>query len=133
MTDYEKLVTYWLKTAAHDYETMESLFKAKRYADALFFGHLVLEKALKAFFVQVCKKHAPYTHNLVMLAKQTGLKFDEEKLQILSEINRFNMRARYPDIKLSFYKTATLPYTRKYLVKIRSFYKFLCLNLKELR
>lgn len=133
MSNYKKLVLYWLKTAAHDYDTMESLFKSKRYSDALFFGHIVLEKILKALFVQIHKSHAPYTHNLILLVEQVGLKIQEDELRLLSEINRFNMRARYPDVKLSFYKIATLSYTRKYLLKIRSFYKYLCQNLKELQ
>ena len=29
--DQEKLIKYWHETAKHDYETMKSLFKSKRY------------------------------------------------------------------------------------------------------
>ena len=42
------LVNYWLKTAEHDYDTMIGLFKIRRYSDCLFFGHIILEKVLKA-------------------------------------------------------------------------------------
>jgi HEPN domain-containing protein len=40
----KKIVDYWRKTAEHDYKTMLCLFKGKRYSDALFFGHIILEK-----------------------------------------------------------------------------------------
>ena len=46
--DIKKAVKYWRATAGHDYETMLALFQAKRYSDSLFYGHIVLEKILKA-------------------------------------------------------------------------------------
>ena len=66
--EVKKLVKYWLKTAEHDYETMEGLFKIKRYADCLFYAHITLEKILKASVVKQTKEDARYTHNLVVLA-----------------------------------------------------------------
>ncbi|MBU4478761.1 MAG: HEPN domain-containing protein [Candidatus Omnitrophica bacterium] len=44
MKKTDERVIYWLKIAEHDYETMLGLFKLKRYADSLFYGHMVLEK-----------------------------------------------------------------------------------------
>lgn len=65
--EIEKLKDYWLKTAKHDYETMMSLFRSKRYPDSLFYGHLVLEKVIKALVVKKTKGHPPPTHNLLVL------------------------------------------------------------------
>ena len=69
MKDIEpkKISSYWKKTAERDYETMCGLFKIKRFSEALFFGHIVLEKILKALVVLKIEKHAPYTHDLVKL------------------------------------------------------------------
>lgn len=46
--DFVKTINYWSDSAAYDLETGESLLELKRYPYALFFGHLALEKILKA-------------------------------------------------------------------------------------
>jgi len=125
-----KSIQYWIKTSEHDYETMQGLFKIRRYADSLFYGYIVLEKILKARVVKASGKEAPRIHNLVVLAKLSGIEFSQEDLEFLATINRFNMRARYPDIKLNFYKLSTAKYTKDKLDKIKKFYQTLCQNLK---
>ena len=125
-----KSIQYWIKTSEHDYETMQGLFKIRRYADSLFYGHIVLEKILKARVVKASGKEAPRIHNLVVLAKLSGIEFSQEDLEFLATVNRFNMRARYPDIKLNFYKLSTAKYTKDKLDKIKKFYQTLCQNLK---
>jgi hypothetical protein len=57
--DPKKIIDYWKKTAQHDYEAMNDFFKIKRYVEALFFGHIVLEKILKAHVVKQTGIHAP--------------------------------------------------------------------------
>lgn len=126
-----KLIEYWMATAAHDYETMLSLFKSKRYADSLFFGHIVLEKILKALVVRNLKDHAPKTHDLVRLAELADLDLDRAIVEYLKRVNRFNMRARYPDVKLKFYKRCDFDYTKENLEKIKELYKQLCQRLKQ--
>jgi len=126
-----EIIDYWAKTSRHDYETMLGLFKIKRYSDTLFYGHIVLEKILKALVVQQTKKQAPYTHNLNLLADLTKIVFDERALDLLKEVNRFNIRARYPDTKLGFYKLCDKGYAEKHLKKIKRIYKFLCQKIKQ--
>jgi len=126
----QRNVQYWLKTSEHDYKTMQGLFKIKRYADSLFYGHIVLEKILKAQVVKTTRQEAPRTHNLAVLAKMSGIDFTKADLEFLATVNRFNMRARYPDIKLNFYKLSTAKYTKDKLDKIKKFYQTLCQNLK---
>ena len=48
----EKIVGYWIETSDDDYKTMVNLFRTKEYHWALFIGHLVLEKLLKAGVVK---------------------------------------------------------------------------------
>lgn len=124
------LVYYWSFTAEHDYETMNGLFKIKRYPDSLFFGHIVLEKILKALFVKVIKKESPKIHDLVKLNKLIKIELSLEDQEYLKVVNRFNMRARYPDIKLQFYKLSDAKYTKENINKISQLYKKLCQMLK---
>lgn len=126
----KRITQYWQKTAEHDYETMLVLFKSKRYSDALFFGHMVLEKILKAYVVQNTKKQAPYVHDLVRLAELAHLELSEEELDVLDIVNDFNIRARYPEYKLKFYKKCTKKYTEKHLENIKILYKTLCQKMK---
>jgi len=128
--DAKKIVKYWQATAEHDYETMVCLFKGKRYSDALFFGHIVLEKALKGLAVMETEKEAPYIHDLIRLAEIAKLKLPNETLEYLKIVNRFNMRTRYPDTKLEFYKCCDLEYTKDNIEKIKKLYKELCQKIK---
>lgn len=68
----DTVIAYWLETAKHDYETMKVLHDNARYSDALFFGHVVLEKVLKSLVVKKTVKHAPHTHDLTRLQSLSG-------------------------------------------------------------
>jgi len=127
---YKKLVNYWRETAAHDHEIMRSLFKTKHYDASLFFGHIVLEKILKALVVKETKNHAQYTHNLVKLVETSKIKLDEKELNLLKNVNDFNIEARYPEQKMQFYKLCTKNYAEKYIKEIERLYKKLCQKLK---
>jgi HEPN domain-containing protein len=127
----KELIEYWRKLAERDFETMETLFRTKHYSDSLFYSHIVLEKILKALVVKHTKQQADYTHNLLKLAQDASVDVSKENQDLLDAVNDFNMRTRYPDIKLAFYKKCTKAYTEKYLSQIKTLYKSLCLKLKE--
>jgi HEPN domain-containing protein len=80
----------------------------------VFFCHLSLEKLLKKLVVIKTKTHAPFTHELDLLAEKTEINLTQEQIKELKIINTFNIRARYDDIKFSFYKKCTKFYTEKY-------------------
>ncbi|MEE9430172.1 MAG: HEPN domain-containing protein, partial [Melioribacteraceae bacterium] len=66
----EEHIKYWIDSAEHDLETAESLFNSHKNDWCLFIGHLVIEKILKATFVDNNKNDIPpKTHNLVKLAE----------------------------------------------------------------
>jgi len=121
-------IKYWEKTAERDYDTMVGLFKIKRYPESLFFGHIVLEKTLKAYVVQKTNEQPPYTHDLLRLVKLTEIIPNKEEFELLKTINAFNIRARYPEQKLKLYKICTIKYTKDKLEKITKLYKSLCQN-----
>lgn len=77
-------IDYWISSARHDYDTMESLYQNEKYDWALFLGHLVLEKLLKALFVKNSENSIPpKLHNLVRLAEAAQLNLDEERKLVL--------------------------------------------------
>ena len=55
-------VKYWLKTADQDWKVANHLFEKKDYSYALFFGHLTIEKILKAIFTNLPIKRTKLHH-----------------------------------------------------------------------
>ncbi|NOZ63904.1 MAG: HEPN domain-containing protein [Caldiserica bacterium] len=128
--EYKEEVSYWLKAAAHDLEVAEILFERRKYDWCLFIAHLVLEKTLKALYVRDNAKMPPPIHKLDILARETKLSFSLEDLEFLKKVNEFNIQARYPDKKFSFYKICTKEFAEKFFNRIKEFYKWL---LKEIK
>jgi len=124
-------IEYWLKSAEHDLKAAKSLFKSGKYDWCLFIGHLVLEKTLKAIFINTNENRTPpRIHNLVRLAELSLLELTNEQKIFLDQVNDFNLESRYPDFKLEFYKQCTKQYTDKYFKKIKEYYKWLKSQLK---
>jgi HEPN domain-containing protein len=110
---HDKYAAYWFEESEKDALVMKSLLKSGHYTWALFVGHLVLEKLLKAVYVKTVSIQAPRTHNLVKLARNSGLKLTDEQEDFLFEVTTYNLKGRYPDYKQSFYKKATGEFTSK--------------------
>ena len=121
----EKTIQYWLNGASYDLETGRSLIESKRYPYALFFGHLAIEKPLKAFVVKTTKEHAPFTHSLILL--QTSWILRSKNLSWISwqKLWNFTLEARYPDERRDFYKKCTEGFTRKKFGEIEDVYLWL--------
>lgn len=110
---------------------MGSLFKNGHYAWALFLGHLVLEKLLKAAYVKNVGAKIPFTHDLIKIAGESGLRLSEEQKDLLDAVTAFNIKARYPDYKGRFYRKATKRFAENYLIQIKDFRKWLVREIKE--
>lgn len=116
--DVDKIVLHWVETSDADYESMLTLFNARRYNWALFIGHITIEKLLKAVYVKKKEKHAPFTHNLYRLAELSEISLSSEYSDWLDEITSFNLNARYDDYLKEFYQLSTLEYTEKWVNRI---------------
>lgn len=114
MPDNQKYIEYWLQSAKADLETMEILYANKQYSWTLFLGHLVIERILKALYVQNQDDNVPRIHDLTRLAKLAGIAISDETEDNLDEITTFNINALYSDVKHRFYQTCTLDYTNHY-------------------
>ena len=128
--DVDNTVKYWAESAAYDLETGKSLLESKRFPYALFFGHLALEKILKALVVKSMREHAPYTHSLTFLASKTGIEIPESILDRLAEYTEFHLESRYPDEKKDFYKKCSEEFARKKFTEIEEVYQWLIQRLE---
>ena len=99
------LMNYWIESSDEDYNVMNVLYRNKKNSYCLFFGHLVIEKLLKALYANRNKNapHAPKSHDLLYLAEKTKLELTERQEDLLDTITRFNMNARYDNYKKEFY------------------------------
>lgn len=118
--DKEKLIRYWIESSDNDFKTMNDLFETQNYNWSLFMGHLVIEKLLKACYVNHNKEHPVLTHNLLKLALKSGVDVNDELQLQLVTITSFNLNARYDDYKMVFYKKCTPEYTADWLNQIKN-------------
>ena len=119
-------VQYWLDSAENDWAAAENLFASGKYDWCLFIGHLVLEKILKALFVQDNNNQLPpKTHNLIKLAGRTDLELTEKQIIFLDEVNDFNIETRYPQYKNEFYKRCTREFAGNYHLEIEAMAEWL--------
>lgn len=124
MTKKEK-AKYWIKSAENDWKVAGHLFEKTDYPYALFFGHLTIEKLLKALIVIKIDEPPPLTHRLTYLGQKAGVSLTSEDMELLEIITDFNIEVRYPDEKFAFYKTCTRQFTESYLQKMGEMKKWL--------
>ncbi len=115
----EELILYWIDSSDRDFLAMIHLYEKGDYSWALFVGHLVVEKLLKAWYVQNFSNTPPFIHDLVRLAEKGGLTLDEDQKDMLDTISTFNLRARYDDYKMEFHRKCTREFTAKWLDQIK--------------
>jgi len=98
----DKLIEYWIAGSDDVYETMIAMFDSKKYSWSLFIGHLMIEKLLKAYYVNVKSDYPPFIHNLLRLAEKAELHLTDDMKKQLVTITAFNINTRYDDYKMSF-------------------------------
>ena len=127
----EEHIRFWIDGADHDLDTAEGLFSAEKFDWCLFLGHLVLEKALKAHYVQGNENQMPpRIHNLVKLSEKSFIKLTEEQKSFLDEVTDFNLEVRYPGYKKEFQKKCTKEFCERKFSKIKEQYKWLKSQIK---
>ncbi|KJS82381.1 MAG: DNA-binding protein [Peptococcaceae bacterium BICA1-8] len=119
------LIDFWVETAENDYCTMQNLYTSKDYHWSLFMGHLVIEKLLKALYIKNIDNNVPRIHDLLRLAEKAGIETTEEQKDDLDLITTFNIRARYPDYRKSFYKKCDFDFTTVNIEKIKELREWL--------
>lgn len=125
MINQDFVQSHWIESSLEDQETMQILFDSKKYAWALFIGHISIEKLLKAIYVSKFSHNAPFTHNLYRLAEQCKLEINDEIADKLDFITTFNIEARYDDYKKEFFSQCTPEFTEKWINNIKGLIQWL--------
>ncbi|PIP16474.1 MAG: DNA-binding protein [bacterium (Candidatus Ratteibacteria) CG23_combo_of_CG06-09_8_20_14_all_48_7] len=120
----EAIIDYWITSAEEDITVAQHLLGKADYTYTLFFGHLYLEKLLKALVVKVTGNQAPPIHNLRLLTEAAKLSLTKEQKTLLTRIQEYNVRARYPDFKFKFKKRCTKEFTAKEINQIKGIGKW---------
>jgi HEPN domain-containing protein len=127
--DQKEIIDFWASEAEESLDVAKHLFEKKDYSYALFFGHLSVEKIIKAVLVKNTNQPAPRSHNLFRLAKEAQIEITDEQKHTLIRITAFNLEARYPDYKKEFRKKCTRHFTATELQKIEEVFIWLKSNL----
>ena len=125
MMEKKELISFWIESSYRDFRAMEDLFKKGHYTWALFVGHLVIEKLLKAYYVVNIDIQPPLIHNLLRIAEKSKLELSEEQKDLLVTVTTFNIQARYDDVKREFYHKCSKEFTKVWINKIKGFRKWI--------
>jgi HEPN domain-containing protein len=124
-------INYWLESAEYDLNAAESMYQTGYFVWCLFIGHLVLEKTLKAIYVQSSNnKVPPKIHNLLKLSTLSNLDLSAEQIDVFEDVNDFHIEGRYSEFKNELYKVATKQYTYENFGRIKAQYKWLKSQIK---
>lgn len=118
MTSSE-LIKYWIDSSDDNFNSMLNMFNSGEYMWALFVGHLVIEKLIKAYYVKMGNKEVPRTHDLYRLALNASIEMSESQKDDLQYVTLFNIETRYDDYKKDFYKKCTKEFAEKNIEKIK--------------
>jgi len=127
----KNVTQYWLIAAEDDWKVATHLFEKGDYTYALFFGHLYLEKLLKALTVQNTKTSAPISHNLLYLSEKASLLLSLEQKTIMDRVTGYNLATRYPDQQFRFKKTCTKDFCLRELDYIEEVAQWLKKQIKQ--
>jgi HEPN domain-containing protein len=116
-------VDYWLKLSKESLLDMRAASRSGRRVNALFCGHLALEKMLKALCaVKRVPSNQIWGHSLVSLTHKANLILTNQQIMELGTITSFNLAARYDDYKRQFAQLCTPQYTKQWIDTIEAWY-----------
>lgn len=126
-------VQYWIDLAEYDIETAEAMFETKRFLYVGFMCHQVIEKSLKGYYVFVKNEIPDKIHNLIRLAKQSGLYdlFSPDQKKTLDRLDPLNIEARYPKEKEKLLQALTKEKCQEIIIMTKELYQWIKLQLSK--
>ncbi len=97
MIDVNKQIEYWTAGAEADIDTAGILIKKRKYLHGLFFCHLAIEKIIKANVAKGTHQTPPKSHNLFRLLEDAGIDMEDENIEFLGILMKYQLEGRYPD------------------------------------
>ena len=61
----KEIIDFWASEAEESLHVAKHLFEKQDYSYALFFGHLAVEKIIKAVLVKNTNQQVPRSHNFI--------------------------------------------------------------------
>jgi HEPN domain-containing protein len=120
--DIDEQERFWRRSAREDWDVGHQLVGTGRVRHGLFFAHLALEKALKAHVCVRTRAIPPRHHNLVRLLELAEIDTTDSQLDVLAEMNAFNIEGRYPDALSS---PPSQPEAQEYLRRAQEVFEWL--------
>ncbi len=131
MKTKEEHINYWLEQANDDWEAVNTLLNGRKYLQALFFAHPVIEKYCKAVWVKNNEKNIqPKTHNLIFILSQTPVKLTDQQSEFLLTLNRFQLEGRYPEYITKIRSLCDENFTKEIINKTNEMRKWLAKKLQ---
>ena len=132
MLTKEEHINYWIITAKKDWRAVQNMYKSKDYLPALFFSHLHTEKLCKALWVKNNEGNTPpKIHNLIRILNEAKIEYSTEQMNFMIILNNFQLEGRYPDYLNKLYKTYKSRNTLAILEQVKTFSKWLQLQLSN--
>lgn len=122
MLNVNKQIEYWIEGAKNDLDAAELLIKNGKFLHGLFFCHLAIEKAIKAFVVKETKEIPPKSHNLIYLSEKANLLLNEEFTMFVGILMKYQLEGRYPDYQPEI---TSIEVASEYLAKTKNLLKWL--------
>ncbi|HAJ99202.1 MAG TPA: DNA-binding protein [Bacteroidales bacterium] len=113
--DADTIFNHWIDSSDKDFKTMLDLHETKNNHWALFIGHLVIEKLLKALYLKRTNVYPPLIHDLRRICEKAYIELDDNQKIVLDSISQFNIKARYDDYKQSFYTLCADSFTNEWI------------------
>lgn len=122
MINTNKQIEYWIEGAKNDLDAAELLIKNGKFLHGLFFCHLAIEKAIKAFVVKETKEVPPRSHNLIYLSEKAHLLLSEEFTLFIGILMKYQLEGRYPDYQVEI---PSFEMTNEYFLKTKELLQWL--------
>jgi HEPN domain-containing protein len=103
----DQRTVYWIEISEYDLETAQVMLENGRFLYVGFMCHQAIEKMLKAHITFTSQDHPPYIHQLLTLARTSGLaeRMDDRMKDTLDILDPLNIEARYPSNKDEIFKS----------------------------
>lgn len=124
---------YWKESANYDLDTAEAMFQTKRWLYVGFLCHQVIEKAVKAYYVDTKNEMPPKIHNLYRLSMECELyaQFSTSQQDFLSILEPLNIEGRYPEYKDKIFKSLSPSRSREIIDQTISLKQWIFERLKK--